>query len=136
MPHRKYFGNDPAFGKHKRFDGQSYQGKGSRTPISPTATESQYTAGPDYAKGLSKDPYQGAKSLVTDADFYSNPNMDEHVTKWPTKKIEENQDKQMNTIIIVGGIVLFTFIILKLASTTTIYGGEYETLRTNRARYF
>lgn len=116
MPHRKFFANDPNFGKQKRFDGTAYTGKGTRSPVSPTATESQYTAGPNYAQGLSKDPYQGAKSLVPEADFYSNPNPDEHVTKWPTKKIEERQDNQITVIIWVAGIVLFGVILLKLSS--------------------
>lgn len=116
MPHRKFFGNDPAFGKQKRFNGQDYQGRNTRTPISPTATESQYTTTGNYAQGLSKDPYQGAKSLVPDATFYSNPNPDEHVSKWPTKKIEENQDRTTVVVISTVAGLLFLMILLKLSS--------------------
>lgn len=100
---RKFFGNDPTFGKRKTFDAQDLERKNAPHTA---ALESQYTMKP--TRTVTGDVYQGTSSLVTQADFYSNPNKEEHVKSFPSKKKEvyENKLEGVLLMIIIGSLTI------------------------------
>lgn len=87
---KKFFGNDPAFGKTKSFSGQT------DPRAQPTRMDSQYTANPRSFRTTADDPYQGTNPLVPSADYYSNPNPAEHVHSFPSnlKEISEMKTEE------------------------------------------
>lgn len=111
MPHKSFYGNDPSFGKHKSFGGTVDPKNSAGHP--PTQLRSQHTLSPsEVLKGTSSDPYQGTHHMVPTPDYYSNPNVDEHVRGFPSKHKEQKEDRIEEVALWVALGCLFTFFIL------------------------
>lgn len=107
---RKFFANDPSFGKKSSFPGNiNPLEKGPKL-------ESQYTATPRSFRTTDDSPYQGTSPLLPAADYYSNPRMDEHVHSFPSKikELKELRYEEYALWTIAVGILLLS--ILKYSS--------------------
>jgi len=99
--------NDSGFGQKRMFPGNAPINTGGRLPRAGT-----YTDPGDYLqKNPATDKYAGTRSLYRTADFFVNPNQEEHVNHIPVVKAARIS-AQTENLLLIGFIVATLAIIL------------------------
>lgn len=106
----KFFANDPSFGRQKTFSGKD-------DPVKKgIKLDSHHTMEPKRYRSAEDDPYKGTSPLVPQADYYSNPNPDEHVHSFPSKLREMAERGTEEYALWAIGIGLFGLAILRVST--------------------